>query len=135
MTLDGLRIADMVKAVREGLGLSSAELAKELKVTKAYLVQVEAGRRYPEIAWKSDFYWKLAQVFGEGWGDPMLFYANLVALDLYERQPEIYLLLARHFIAELKQELGQSFQSRPPRPHVNETIPHSSVAKSKMANT
>jgi len=135
MTLEGLTVANVVKAAREGMGLSLAELAKELRVTKAYLAQVEAGRRYPEVAWKDDFYWRLAQIFGAGLGDPMLIYSNLAAIDLYERQPAVYLLLAQHFVAELKTELGQTFKNQQPRLLDREVAPHGGAAKPKVANT
>jgi transcriptional regulator with XRE-family HTH domain len=125
----------VVKAAREGLGLTLGKLAKELSVTSVYLSQVEAGRRYPKIRWKKDMYWRLAQIFGDGWGDPMRFYANFVAIDLYERQPEVYLLLGRHFFAELQNELGQTFKDRQPRLQVRETAPHTGATKSNTAKT
>lgn len=116
MTLDGLTIAEVVQAGREGLRLTQAELARKLGVTRAYVALLEEGRRYPKVSWQQDIYWRLAQIVCDGWGDPLPFYANLVALDLFERQREVYLLLGRHFVAEIKHELGHAFLVSQQRP-------------------
>ena len=130
--LDGLRVADVVKAVREGLGLTVAELATELGVTSAYVAQVEGGRCFPKVAWKQDYYWRLSKALFSEWGDPMPFYANLVALDLYERQPEVYLLLGHHFVSELKHELGHNVLARRPGRMEGEAAPHASARQFKL---
>jgi len=132
--LDGLTVAEIVKTVREGRGLSRIELAQRLGVTSAYVCLVETGRRHPKVKLQDDFYWRLAGLFFDGWGEGtgrMNFYGNLVALDLYERQPEIYLMLGRHFFAELQQDFNQSFKRRQSRQQVHETAPHPGVAKLK----
>jgi len=132
--LDGLTVSEMVKTVREGKGLSQVELAQRLGVTSAYVCLVETGRRHPRVKLQDDFYWRLAGLLFEGWGNAagrMNFYGNLVALDMYERQPEIYLMLGRHFFAELQQDLSQSFKRRQFRQRVRETAPPPGVTELK----
>lgn len=136
MTLEGLTVAEVVQAGREGLGLTQAELAQKLGVTSAYVARLEAGRLYPKVSCQcqQDFYWRLAQIVCEGWCDPLPFYANLVALDLFERQPELYLLLGRHFATEFKHELERAFLSRHPRPE-QEIAPHLGAERTNATNS
>ncbi|TRW46696.1 helix-turn-helix transcriptional regulator [Georgenia yuyongxinii] len=59
------RVTNSIRAAREGAGMTQAELAKQIGVTRQTLIAIEQGKYSPTL----ELAFQISRVFGLGLGD------------------------------------------------------------------
>jgi len=109
MRIEGLTVREVVRSTRELLEMTQADLAKNVGITSAYVSMLESGRRYPRVQYQNDIYWRLSGLIGGAApGGRLAFYADLIAIDLLEREPGLFELLGNFFYREMQRGMRQA---------------------------
>ncbi|MBE0596139.1 MAG: helix-turn-helix transcriptional regulator [Desulfuromonadales bacterium] len=112
MRIEKLTIREVLRSARELMEMSQTDLAKHLGVTSAYVSMLESGRRHARVRYQKDVYWRLACLVGDAApGGRLAFYADMVAIDLLEREPAVFELLGGFFYKEVRYDQNRGLLS------------------------